>query len=106
MSNEFEQGQEQTHEQVTIAFDGEDDVVCDVIGVLEVEGQEYIALIPAEGEDDGVMIFRYIESAEGTELGEIESEEEYNRVVDAYDKALQEAFESANFDDFEDETDL
>ena len=102
MSNEFEkeQAQEQGYEQITITFEDGEEVVCDVIGVLEVDGQDYIALIPTD--DDGVLIFKYTESAEGVALGDIDSDETYEIVAEAFDQALLEAFEDADFEDLDD----
>ena len=79
-------------DRIVIAIDGEEDVTCDVLGVFEASGREYVALLPVAG--DEVMIFRYSESAAGTELGDIEDEQEYEDVAEVF------------YDLFLDETDL
>ncbi len=56
---------------------------------FEVADKEYLALIPAEDEDN-VYLFDF-EEIDGTiTLKEIESDEEYDRVADAYEALMEE----------------
>ncbi|OOO00100.1 MAG: hypothetical protein ATN35_09080 [Epulopiscium sp. Nele67-Bin004] len=77
-------------EKATIYITFEDDdkeIACDVIGVFEVDDQEYIAISPENEEDgDEIFIYRYHENAEtdDVELADIESDEEYDKVVEEF----------------------
>lgn len=86
--NEHEQGCdcgcEQETEKMTLVLDDDSELMCDVLGIFDVEDTEYIALLP-EG-DEEVLIYRYItnDSEEGFELQNIESDEEYDKVGDIF----------------------
>lgn len=72
-------------EKMTLVLDDDSELVCDVLGVFEADGVEYIALLPEDDED--VLVYRYIENddtEEGFELQNIESDEEYDRVSDVF----------------------
>lgn len=74
---------------IYVMFEGEDEeVACDVLGVFDVEGQDYIALIPQDSEDD-VLLYGFEESEEGeVNLTEIETDEEYEKVAQAFEEEL------------------
>ncbi len=85
-------------EEMTVTLDLEDgsSVVCSVVTILEVDGQDYIVLLPldenGENEDGEVWFYRYSENPddpnEEPELGYIESDDEYELVADAFDEFL------------------
>lgn len=54
------------------------EVECQVIGVFDVEEQDYIALLPEDSEE--VYLYRFAEIDEEVELTQIESDEEYEKV--------------------------
>lgn len=60
-----------------------------IIANLELEGQEYAILSNVDDEDD-VMIFKVSEEGDEFVFETIESEEEINAVVDAYNELLDE----------------
>lgn len=61
----------------------------EVIGVFEVEEKEYIAL--QSQEDSSILLCKYIEKENGDyEVEEIESDEEFNKVSDAFDALVEE----------------
>ena len=101
-NNEFEEieGEEMT---VTIDFEDGDSVECAVITIFEVEGKDYIVLMPlddnGENEDGEVWIYQYKENPddpnEEPELIYIEDEEEYEKVEEAFDEYL----DSVEFDE-------
>ena len=92
-------------EEMTVELSLEDgtNVVCAVITILEVDGQDYIVLLPLDEDgnnDDGeVWFYRYSENPddpnEEPELGFIDSDEEYEAVADAFDEYL----DSVEFDE-------
>ena len=85
------------YDEATVSMTLEDgtELECDVIAIFPVNGQDYIALLPnkhVEGyEDDEVFLYRYKE-LEGADidLSQIESEDEYEAVADAFDELLDE----------------
>jgi transcriptional antiterminator Rof (Rho-off) len=77
---------------VTLEFEDGGVLETEAMGVFEVDGKEYIALIPDNGTDD-VYIYGYKEVGEDEfELVDIEDDEEFKCAVAEFDKivALQE----------------
>lgn len=73
-------------EVITLEFDDGESVECEVIGVFDFEEKEYIALLPVDGTDD-VYIYGYKElDDEEFELIDINDEDEFERVADAFEK--------------------
>lgn len=99
----------EAEEEMTVDLDLEDgtSVTCSVVTILEVEGKEYIALLPlnenGENEDGEVWFYRYSENPndpnEEPELGYIDDDEEYEKVADAFDEFL----DNVEFDEIMDE---
>ena len=86
--NDFEEG------TVTLSLDDGRDVECGIVAVFPVGERNYIALLPlnddeaAEGE---VYLYQYFEDADGEpSLGNIEDDEEYEAVADAFDELMDE----------------
>lgn len=55
---------------------------CKVLGIFEVEDYEYIALVPLD--DDQVFLYGYEEDEEGPQLVNIEDDEEFEIVSEAF----------------------
>ncbi len=78
--------EEEGVEVITLEFDDGESVECEVIGVFDFEGKEYIALLPNDESDD-VYIYGYKELGEEEfELVDITDEDEFKRVADAFEK--------------------
>lgn len=85
-------------EEMTVELELDDGSVvnCAVITIITVEGKDYIALLPlnekGDNEDGEVWFYSYSENPndpnEEPELGFIENDEEYEKVVDAFDEYL------------------
>ena len=96
---------ENLDEEMTVELTLEDgtNVVCAIITILKVAGQDYIVLLPldenGENEDGEVWFYRYRENPddpnEEPELDFIENDEEYEAVADAFDEYL----DSVEFDE-------
>ncbi len=92
-------------EEMTVSLELEDgtNVECAVVTIFEVQGQEYIALLPldenGENEDGDVWLYRYSENPddpnEEPELSDIEDDDEYEMAADAFDEIL----DSAEYDE-------
>lgn len=75
---------------LTLEFEDGVEVECEIMGVFDFEGKEYIALIPDDGTDD-VYIYGYKEVGEDEfELVDIDSDEEFEKVVAEFDKIVAE----------------
>ena len=75
---------------ITLEFDDGAEVECEIMGVFDYNGKEYIALIPDDGTDD-VYIYGYKEVGdEEFELVDIEDDAEFEAVVAEFDKIMME----------------
>ena len=75
---------------ITLEFEDGEDVECEIMGVFDVEGQDYIALIPLDESDD-VYIYGYNEIGEDEfELVDIDDDSEFEKVVAEFDKIVAE----------------
>ena len=96
-------------EEMTVELNLEDgtNVTCAIITILDVDGQDYIVLLPldenGENEDGEVWFYRYSENPDDPNeepvLGYIEDDEEYELVADAFDEFL----DSVEYDEIVDE---
>lgn len=79
---------------VTLSLDDGTEAECIVVTILEADGRDYIALLPMEGaeaEEGEVFLYRYAEDKDGNpDLSNIETDEEYEAVADAFDEWLDE----------------
>lgn len=81
---------------VDITLENDEVVTCAVITILEVEGKDYIGLLPldenGENQDGEVWFYGYKENPEDSneepELIYISDDEEYEKVSDAFDEYL------------------
>lgn len=83
------------YETITLEFDNEESVECEIIGVFEVEGKDYMALAPVvveeNEEETEVFLYEYKEvGEEGFELADIESEELFDKVAAAFNELMEE----------------
>lgn len=83
---------EQEEMTVTLTLDDGSEVECVVLTIFEVGDRDYIALLPTEGaeaEDGEVYLYRYEEDEDGNpSLDNIEDDDEYEVVADAFDELL------------------
>ena len=83
---------------VTLTLDDGTELECVVLTIFEAGEIEYIALLPLDGreaEDGEVYLYRYVEDINGNpDLENIDSDEEYEIVADAFDELL----DSAEYD--------
>lgn len=79
---------------VTLTMDDDSEVECVVLTIFEAGERDYIALLPMDGkeaEEGEVYLYRYLETADGEPtLENIESDEEYEIVAEAFDELLDE----------------
>ncbi len=94
MDTEMEQEQEQEEVTVTLTLDDGSELECVVLTIFDAGKREYIALLPMDGqeaEEGEVYLYRYSEDANGNpSLENIEDDEEYEIVAEAFDELLDE----------------
>ena len=75
---------------ITLEFDEGEEVECEIMGVFDSNGKEYIALIPDDGTDD-VYIYGYKEVGEDEfEIVDIDDDAEFEAVAAEFDKIMDE----------------
>lgn len=78
----------QEREFITLEFDDGIEEECEIMGVFEANGKEYIALIPDNGSED-IYIYGYKEVGEDEyELVDIENDEESEIASAEFDKIM------------------
>ncbi|MFR5601007.1 MAG: DUF1292 domain-containing protein [Lachnospiraceae bacterium] len=92
---------------VTLTLDDGTELECVVLTIFEAGEKDYIALLPMEGaesEEGEVYLYRYREVDGQPELENIEDDDEYEIVADAFDELLdsQEYDELVGEDEIED----
>ena len=85
---------------ITLDLDDDTQLECEVLDFLEVDGQEYVLLYPLKEEEDGeVLVYRYDEDEEENPiLSNIENDEEFEKVSEAYN-ALEEEWDDEFFEE-------
>lgn len=85
---------EQEEVTVTLTLDDGSQLECVVLTIFDAGEREYIALLPMDGEESEegeVYLYRYSEDADGNpSLENIEDDEEYDIVAEAFDELLDE----------------
>lgn len=78
---------------VTLDLEEDGEVECQVLTIFEVEGQDYIVLLPIDGADNEegeIYIYRYFEDENGDPgLDNIETEEEFEMVSEVFDQLVE-----------------
>ena len=71
---------------ITLQFENDEEVECEILGVFEANDKEYIALLPDDGTDD-VYIYGFKEvNEEEFELIDIEDEDEFQKAVEVFEQ--------------------
>lgn len=91
------------YDTITLSLDDGTELQCIVLDIFTVDGKDYIALQPMEGEeDDNVFLYRFIQEDEddNPQLLSIEDNDEFEAVADAFEEII----ETLDFDEmFDDE---
>ena len=92
---------------VTLTLDDDSTVECAIVGIFDAAEKEYIALLPldenGQNEDGEVYLYRYAVGPNGApQLDNIETDEEYEIVSDAFDELL----DSMEYDEIVSEDEL
>lgn len=94
------------HDSITLSLDDGTELNCVVLEIFTVNDKEYIALQPEEGEEeeDNVFLYRFIqEGDEDPQLLNIDDDDEFEAVADAFEELLDSMEYDELFDEDEDE---
>lgn len=69
-------------ETMFLTLDDDTEIECGILGVFDVDSKEYIALLPLD--DETVLIYAYKEVGDDIQLDTIESDEEFEKVSQAF----------------------
>lgn len=77
---------ENEHTSITITTDDDSQVVCQILKIFELEGQQYLVVIPEDGSTQGKgFLFRlFIEEDGSPRLEKIEDDQEYEKASAAF----------------------
>ena len=77
---------------ITLTLEDDSEMDCEVLGIFPVGDKEYIALLPEDAGADGeVIIYRYTElENDEIQLDNIEDDEEFELVGEAFDEFMDE----------------
>ena len=77
---------------VTLPLDDGTELVCEVVMIFTVDDQDYVALLPPDGYDEEgtVYLYRFFDADQEEDIvvESIDSDEEWEKVADAYDEIL------------------
>ena len=85
---------ENTMDTVTLLLDNDESIECAILCILPVADREYIALLPLDEEEEDaeeskVFLYRYVVGEDDEpQLENIEDDDEFEQVADAYDEWL------------------
>lgn len=79
---------EEVMDTMTLTLDDDTELECSIIGVFEVDGQEYIALLPKD--DDTVLIYEYYEEGDDVRLELIEDDDVFEKVSKTFNDLFDE----------------
>lgn len=90
MANEKKNGMNEEADIITLVYDDGEEIECEVMGVFECNGKEYIAVLPNDGSDD-VYIYGYKELGEDEyDIFDIEDDDEFAAAVAEFDAIMDE----------------
>lgn len=99
-------GHDHEHMNVTLTLDDGTDMECEVMCIFPVGEKDYIALIPVDKvdeEESEIFLYQFIEHEnDEIELLNIESDDEFEAVSDAFDELM----DNEDFDDMFDDEEL
>ncbi len=79
---------------VHLVLEDDTEMECEVLGIFEVEEDEYIALLPTDEDqaEGGVLLYKYVElNDEEFDLVSIDEDEEFEKVADVFYDIFQES---------------
>ncbi len=77
---------------INLEFDDGETIECEPLFIFDVEGSDYVALVPTDETNDEVFLYAYHELSEDEfEFLDIDSDEVYDKVVAEFERIMEEA---------------
>lgn len=73
---------------VTLTLDDDSELECAVVAIFPVAEKQYIALLPLDEGSEEVFLYRFSKNGEEMQLDNIEDDEEFEAVAEAYDSLV------------------
>lgn len=97
--------EELEQDTVTLTLEDGSELVCNVLAIFPYNQKEYIALLPQNAdENEEIFLYQFVQKGEGEndiDLLNIEDDDEFDAVSDAFDEFL----DAQEFDDMFEEED-
>ena len=77
---------QEVNNKITLDYEDGSTCECEILGVFEANGAEYIALYPEDSED--IILYRYMENGENFELEDI-PEEDFDAVAEVFEAIME-----------------
>ena len=90
---ELELNDELEPDRVTLTDEEGVEREFDIIGTLEMDGNEYFALVAVEGNDDEYIVLKAVVEDGEEVLITIDDDDEFDRVADAFDNEMMEEYD-------------
>lgn len=85
----FDEMEEETAEYLTLDYDDGTSERCEVLGIFDLDGAEYIALVP-ESDDESVYLYGYEEHEDGSfDLIDIDDDNLFEKVAAEYERLME-----------------
>ncbi len=82
---------------ITLEFDNDEKVDAEPLFIFDVNGKDYVALVPVDEEADDVFLFIYNElENDEFEFLDIESDEEFDLVCKEFERIIEETENEAS----------
>ncbi|QXM05979.1 DUF1292 domain-containing protein [Crassaminicella indica] len=75
---------------ITLLDDSGKEIDFEIVATLKIEDIEYAILSPVDENDEGVVIFKIIDSEGKEVLENVQDEKELNQVISAYEELFKE----------------
>ena len=90
---EMELNDELEPDRVTLTDEEGVEREFDIIGTLEMDGNEYFALVAVEGNEDEYIVLKAVVEDGEEVLITIDDDDEFDRVADAFDNEMMEEYD-------------
>ncbi len=82
-------GEDEGFDQVVLTLEDGKEMTCDVIAIYPCGDRNYIALLPEDDPDGDFLLYRFIDNGDDNyDLDDIETDEEFEEVSEAFDELL------------------
>ncbi len=78
------------YDQIILTLEDDSELVCDVLEIFDCDDRSYVALLPQDDPDGDVLLYRYEEDGDDVNLTDIESDDEFDRVAEAFSEIMDE----------------